>query len=81
MLLFHSLCYYFSHSIYFIFRKDWMRILTLKTFAVTIFLHYNNDHTLSAIKRLKTVRFENKHVYNITLFTLCVILVFNRPRL
>ena len=32
-----------------------MRILALKTFAVTIGLHYNNDNTLGALKQLNTV--------------------------
>ena len=40
---------------YFVHRKDWMRILALKTFAVTIGLHYNNDNTLGALKQLNTV--------------------------
>ena len=37
------------------YRKDWMRILALKTFAVTIGLDYNNNHTLTALKQLTTV--------------------------
>ena len=41
-----------------------MRILTLKTFAVTIGLHYNNDLTLTALKRLTSVSF-------------CLLCVFN----
>ena len=32
-----------------------MRILALKTFAVTVGLHYNNNHTLAALKRLTLV--------------------------
>ena len=32
-----------------------MRILALKTFAVTISLDYNNDNTLTALKQLTTV--------------------------
>ena len=40
---------------YFVHRKDWMRILALKTFAVTIGLHYNNNNTLKALKQLTTV--------------------------
>ena len=40
---------------FFVCRKDWMTILALKTFAVTIGLHYNNNHTLTALKRLTTV--------------------------
>ena len=32
-----------------------MRILALKTFAVTIGLHYNNNHTLTALKQMTTV--------------------------
>ena len=32
-----------------------MRILALKTFAVTIGLHYNDNNTLSALKQLTTV--------------------------
>ena len=38
-----------------LYRKDWMRILALKTFAVTIGLHYNNNHTLTALKQMTTV--------------------------
>ena len=36
-------------------RKDWMRILALKTFAVTIGLHYKSDHILTALKQMTTV--------------------------
>ena len=32
-----------------------MRILALKTFAVTIGLHYNDNNTLTALKQLTTV--------------------------
>ena len=45
----------FVSVLIFIYRKDWLRILTLKTFAVTIGLHYSNNHTLAALKRLTTV--------------------------
>ena len=40
---------------YFVHRKDWMRILALKTFAVIIGLDYNNNNTLGALKQLTTV--------------------------
>ena len=32
-----------------------MRILALKTFAITIGLDYNNNYTLSALRQLTTV--------------------------
>ena len=42
-------------GVIFYFRKDWIRILVLKTFAITIVLQYNNDNTLKALQRLTTV--------------------------
>ena len=46
------------------YRKDWMRILALKTFALTIGLDYNNNHTLTALKQLTTV---SKFIYIATI--------------